>query len=154
MINMKYLIIISAFMFLATALNGQTYNIVYDSTLAKSLHADDFGMKKYVLVLLKRGTNTNIDKATKDSLLAEHIKNINRLSEQGSLVVAGPMGKNDSYVGIFILNVETYDEARILLETDPAIKEKYFDADIFLWYGSAALQETLKIHKKIERIKF
>jgi uncharacterized protein YciI len=141
-------------MFFATVLNGQTYNLNYDSTLAKSLNADDFGMKKYVLVLLKKGTNTAIDKSTKDSLLAGHMKNINRLAENGSLVVAGPMGKNDSYVGIFILNVETYDEAKQILETDPTIKEKYFDADLFLWYGSAALQETLKIHKKIERIKF
>lgn len=146
--------ILSALMFFNISVNSQTYNVDYDSTLAKSLNADEFGMKKYVLVLLKKGTNTSIEKSVKDSLLNGHMKNINRLAENGSLVVSGPMGKNDSYVGIFILNVQTYDEARKLLETDPTIKEKYFDADLFLWYGSAALQETLKIHKRIERIKF
>ena len=83
-----------------------------------------------------------------------HMKNINRVAEEGYIVVACPLGKNDSYVGIFILNADTFDEARKLLETDPTIKEKYFDADLFNWYGSAALQETLKIHKKIEKLKF
>jgi uncharacterized protein YciI len=133
---------------------GQIPNERYDSTLAKSLNADDYGMKTYVLILLKQGSVISLGKSKQDSIFKGHMDNINRLALEGKLVVAGPMGKNDKYRGIFILNVNTIDEARKLINTDPAIMSKLLDADLFIWYGSAALQETLKIHAKIEKKKF
>src|ERR1043165_9050404 len=80
--------------------NGQSTGQIYDSVLAKKLKADNYGMKNYVLVLLKPGSNTSADKALEDSLFAGHLKNIGRLAENGSLVVAGPFGKNDKYRGL------------------------------------------------------
>lgn len=68
-----------------------------------------------------------------------HFDNIGRLAEQGKLVVAGPLGKNKKeYRGIFILDVNTVEEAKALLATDPAVKEKLLNAAIFEWHGSAA----------------
>ena len=67
------------------------------------------------------------------------------------MAVAGPFEKNDKYRGIFIFNVETVEEAKILCEKDPAISAKLFDVDILPWYGSAALLETNQIHKTIEK---
>ena len=62
------------------------------------------------------------------------------------------VGKNDrSYRGIFILNVTSLDEAQELLQTDPAVEQKLLEAELFQWYGSAALPEYLKSHKKIEK---
>jgi uncharacterized protein YciI len=135
-------------------MQGQTINENYDSTFAKSLRADDYGMKKYVLVMLKTGSNTSADQATQDSLFVGHMKNINRLADNGSLILAGPFVKNDRYQGLFILNVETFEEAKRLLETDPAINYKLLDADLFIWYGTAAVQEIPKIHKKLGKIIF
>jgi len=64
------------------------------------------------------------------------------------------LGKNDkSYRGIFIFNVKTMEEATALLEADPACKEKLLDAEIYVWYGSAALPEYMKAHEKIGRKK-
>ena len=126
----------------------------YDSVLAKKLKADDYGMKNYILVLLKPGSNTSVDKVTEDSLFHGHLNNITRLANNGSLVLAGPFGKNDIYRGLFILNVTNFDEAKKLLETDPAIKGKLLEPEMYLWYGSAALQEILQIHKKIQKLKF
>jgi uncharacterized protein len=48
------------------------------------------------------------------------MKNLKRLADNGSLVIAGPLGKNENnYRGIFILNVGTVEEAQALLATDP-----------------------------------
>ena len=129
---------------------AQTKNPNYDAELAKTLGGDEFGMKKYILVILKTGTNTTTDKAVTDSLFRGHMDNIGRLVELNKLIVAGPLGKNDlTYRGIFILNVTTFEEANQLLATDPAVKEKIFEAELYEWYGSAALPEYLKASDKI-----
>lgn len=66
----------------------------------------------------------------------------------------GPLGKNENtYRGIFILNVATIDAAQKLLKTDPAIKEGLLDAELYNWYGSAALPEYLKASDKIWKSK-
>lgn len=134
--------------------NAQTENPNYDSTLAESLGGDDYGMKMYILAILKTGTNKTEDKEKLNELFKGHMDNINRLAKDGKLIVAGPLKKNDkNYRGIFILNVKTTEDANALLLTDPAVKEKLFDVEIFEWYGSAALPEYLKSHEKIEKKK-
>ena len=133
---------------------SQTENPNYDKLLADSLDGDDYGMKAYILVILKTGPNNIEDKKVLDSLFKGHMNNIIRLAAADKLVVAGPLSKNDkTYRGIFILNVKTIEEATILLETDPAIKEKVLEAEIFKWYGSAALPTYLPYHRKIEKKK-
>jgi uncharacterized protein YciI len=134
---------------------AQTTNPRYNKTLADSLGADEYGMKMYVMVILKTGTNKNTDKAKIDAAFQGHMKNIGRLAQIGKLVVAGPMEKNDKeYRGIFILNARTIEEARILLGTDPAVKEKFLDAELFQWYGSAALPLYLKWHDVVKKTDF
>ena len=68
--------------------------------------------------------------------------------------MAGPFGKNDSgFRGLFIINVPTIAEANKLLETDPAIKANLLKAELYPWYGSAALPEYLEAHDKIWKAK-
>lgn len=83
------------------------------------------------------------------------MNNINRLVKEKKLIVAGPMVKNEkSFRGIFILNVSTLEDARLLLETDPAIKEGFLAPELFLWYGSAALPAYLEVSDKVWKIIF
>ena len=152
---MKRILMFSVLLCMALTSKSQTTNPLYDSTLAKNLGADDYGMKAYVFVILKTGTNKTTDRAIIDSCFRGHLKNIGRLVELGKLVVAGPFGKNEnSFRGIFILNVKTFEEADQLLLTDPAIKEKLLEAELFHWYGSAALPEYLKVSDKIRKNTF
>ncbi len=135
--------------------NAQSDNPKFNQSLADSLGADDFGMKNYVLAILKTGPATYNDKAKTDSLFRGHMQNIGRLASIGKLIVAGPLGKNDkNYRGIFILNVKTVEEAKLLVESDPAIKAKIFDVELYPWYGSAALPKYLPFHEKLEKKKF
>jgi uncharacterized protein YciI len=138
---------------LAVGTYAQESNASYDKTLADSLGSDEYGMKRYVLVILKTGT-AQADQSTTDSLFRGHMQNIGRLASAGKLVVAGPMRKNErDYRGIFILNTASIEEAKSLLDTDPAIKAKLLDAELYGWYGSAALPMYLPFHKKLEKKK-
>jgi hypothetical protein len=152
---MKTLILFSLLSIFAVGASAQSANPKYNKALADSLGSDDYGMKSYVLVILKTGTNKTTDKATIDSLFRGHMTNITRLVEAGKLIVAGPLKKNErSYRGIFILNVKTIEEASKLIMTDPAISGKLLDAELFEWYGSAALPLYLKNHELIEKKTF
>lgn len=86
----------------------------YDSALALKLKADDYGMKGYILVMLKTGTHQTMDKALINQHFRGHLENITRLVNEGKLIVAGPLQKNDkNYRGIFILqNISTLDDAK------------------------------------------
>ena len=132
-----------------------TQNPNYDKALAEKWGGDDYGMKSYFLVLLKTGTNTGADKELISESFKGHMDNINRLVEEGRLIVAGPLAKNEnSYRGIFILdNVGSMDDASTLLLTDPAIKNGLLGFEILTWYGSAALPEYLSVSDKIWRLK-
>ncbi len=151
---MKYLLIIVSLVVFVQLTMAQTLNPDYDSTLAKKLGADDYGMKSYVFAILKTGTNTTTEKAFIDSCFSGHMANIVRLVSEGKLIVAGPLGKNNNaYRGIFIFNVNTIEEARKLVETDPAINSGLLDADLYNWYGSAALPEYLEASQKVGKYK-
>lgn len=152
---MKYFILFALLTLLGTSASAQAENPKYDKALADSLGSDDYGMKSYVLVILKTGANKTTDKKIIDSLFRGHMANINHLAKSGHLIVSGPMKKNDkSYRGIFILNVKTIEEALSLLSTDPAIQEKILEAEPYIWFGSAALPLYLKSHELIEKKKY
>lgn len=127
----------------------------YDEALAKKLGADDYGMKMYILVILKTGANTKTTKEQTDSLFKGHMSNMEKLTKENRLIVAGPIGKNDKqYRGIFILNSKSIEEATSWLATDPAVNAKLLDVELFKWYGSAALSEYLPFHDKVQKRSF
>lgn len=125
---------------------------IYDAALAQRLGADERGMKRFVMVILKTGPKTDIPKEALDELFKGHMANIGRLADAGQLMVAGPLVKNDqNYRGIFIFNVGTIEEARALVATDPAVAAGVFDFEAYQWYVSAALQQIPAIHKRINK---
>lgn len=140
-------------MLCAIGVSAQNENKNYDAELAKKYDADDYGMKMYIFVMLKSGANKNDDKAYTDSCFTGHMANINKLVEENKMIVAGPMGANDNgYRGIFILNVKTKDEALVLLKDDPAINSGLLAAELYEWYGSAALPAYLEESDKVWKI--
>jgi len=127
----------------------------YDEKLATTLGADEYGMKNYVFCILKTGSNTTATKEERQKYFEGHMANINKLAEEGKLVVAGPFMKNDrNYRGIFIFNCKTVEEAQKLVETDPAVQAKIFEVELTPWYSSAALMEVSKNHDKVTKTKF
>ena len=151
---MKTAIILFLFFCTTFVAYGQNNNPNYDESLAKKLNADEYGMKQYVLVMLKTGENKTASKEESSKAFRGHLDNISRLAKEGKLIVAGPLGTNDqTYRGIFIFDVPTIEEAKTLVETDPAFKANLLAADFFEWYGSAALAEYLPASDKIWKIQ-
>lgn len=126
-------------------------NPEYDAALAERLGADARGMKMFVLVLLKTGPKPDLPKEEIDRAFAGHFANMERLANLGKLSFAGPLGKNDRYRGIFVFNVKTLAEAEELLATDPAVAAGALAGESYLLYGSAALQEIVPLHKKLQK---
>ena len=151
---MKPILALTLVMILTISALAQSTNPNYDAKLAESLGADEYGMKSYVLVILKTGSNKTTEKSFIDSCFRGHMDNIGRLVEEGKLIVAGPMGKNENtYRGIFILDVKTFEEATELLKNDAAVNEKILEAELYKWYGSAALPAYLDTSDKIWKVK-
>jgi len=151
---MKTLFTIISLIILSSFINAQSKN--FDQKLADSVGADQYGMKPYYLVILKKGKTEITDKAKKSDLMKGHMDNINKLAKDGKLIVAGPMlekNQND-YSGIFILDAKTKEAAENLVLTDPSVKAGIFDVELYKWYGSAALPLYLKFHDKVTKVKF
>jgi uncharacterized protein YciI len=133
------------------ASNGHIQNNTYDSALAKKLGADAYGMKKYVMAFLKAGPNRNQDSTTAKALQKAHLQNIERMANEGMLVLAGPFLDDGEVRGIYVFNVETLEEARKLTDTDPSVKAGRLVMELHPWYGSAAMMEINSTHKKLEK---
>ncbi len=126
----------------------------FDSLLSKRLGADDYGMRKYVLAFLKTGTQKPENQEEAKKLMQGHMKNINRMAEEGVLVVAGPFMDEGPYRGIYIFDVETIEEAEALCKTDPAVQAGSLELELHPWYCSAGLKEVNNIHNKIKKKSF
>ena len=60
----------------------------YDPALAKTVGADERGMRSYVLVVLKTGPNRAPAGPERDEMFKGHFANMQRLSAEGKLVLA------------------------------------------------------------------
>ncbi len=126
----------------------------YDSLLAEQLGADEYGMKRYVMAFLKRGPNRDRSEQEAIDLQNAHMANIERLAEEGKLIVAGPFLDDGDIRGIYIFDVESIDEAEELTASDPAIQAGSLVMELHPWYGSAALMETSALHTRISKTEF
>ena len=112
--------------------------------------ADEYGMRKYVMAFLKNGPNRDQDSTTAAEIQAAHLANIERMAEEGKLVVAGPFMDKTEIKGIYIFAVESMEEAEALTNTDPAVQAGRLEMELHPWYGSAALMELYDLHKLAE----
>jgi len=126
----------------------------YDAALAQELGADDYGMRSYVMVILKTGPNdkTLTNEIDRAEIFKGHFSNMKTLAEDKKLVLAGPFGDPDGIRrGLYIFNVKTVEEAQELVMTDPAVKAGIFTAEFTPYYGSAALMQVNSLHKRIAK---
>jgi uncharacterized protein YciI len=136
---------------LCTVAPATVADVQFDEELAERLGADDYGMRPYVMAFLRAGSADGLDTKTLKELQAGHMALIQRLAQDGKLVLAGPFLDSGELRGIYVLAVETVEEARALTAGDPAIAADALSVDFKPWYGSAALGELQTIHAAIAR---
>ena len=122
----------------------------FDPQLAKETGADERGMRRYVLVILKTGPNRIPAGPERDEMFKGHFANITRLAEAGQLVLAGPLDGVDGWRGLFVFAVAEIDEARKLVETDPVVAKGEMVPEFHKYYGSAALMKITELHAKLQ----
>ena len=108
---------------------------VYDAALAASVGADEYGMRSYVLVILKTGPARVPDGAGRDAMFRGHFANMKRLADEGKLVLAGPLDGTEGWRGLFVLAVPDIDQARKLVATDPVVINGEMTPEYHTYYG-------------------
>jgi uncharacterized protein YciI len=126
----------------------------FDAELAKTVGADDYGMRGFVLVVLKTGPTPMPAGKERDEMFKGHFANINRLAAEGKLVIAGPFDGVNGWRGLFVLAVTDIEEAKRLTQTDPVISSGEMFAEFHKYYGSAALMLVNDAHHKVAKKSF
>ncbi len=101
--------------------------------LAQEDNTPKWDLKTYQMVFLYRGENRSQDSLEAVKIQAGHLANIQRLSEEGKLIVAGPFLDDQDLRGIFIFDCESEGEVKELLKTDPAIDAGRLRYEIRPW---------------------
>jgi len=133
------------------AANAAPAEPAYDAALAKSLGADERGMRQYVLVILKTGPNKMAAGEARTKMFEGHFANMGRLAGEKKLVLAGPLDGKEGRRGIFVFNTPDIDAAKSWVATDPVIINGEMVAEYHTFYGSAALMMVNEVHGKIEK---
>lgn len=121
----------------------------YDAELARSIGADEHGMRSYVLVILRTGPTRVPAGPERDAMFKGHFANIDRLVADGKLVLAGPFEGEHDWRGLFIFAVADIEEARKLVASDPVIRNGEMTAEYHNYYGSAALMLVNAAHARL-----
>jgi len=126
----------------------------YDPALAAAVGADDNGMRRYVLVILKSSATPVPAGPARDEMFKGHFGNMKRLAAEGKLALAGPLDGVDGWRGLFILAVSDIEEARALVATDPVVAQGEMVPEFHKYYGSAALMLVNDNHAAVAKNPF
>lgn len=85
--------------------------------------------KSYTFVFLNNKPDKEVlSKEKSDSIMQGHMNNIGRLAKEGKLLAAGPF---EGGGGLFVLNTTSVAEAKQWLETDPGVRAKRWNIEMF-----------------------
>lgn len=151
---MRLLLPIALSLCIGTAVAGDSpappVAAAFDAALAKRTGADERGMRRYVLVILKTGPTRVPDGVARDTMFAGHMANISRLAKAGKLALAGPFMQDPAgWRGLYVFAVDEIEEAKALVATDPVIIQGEMVAEYHPWYGSAATMLVPEWHDRL-----
>jgi len=93
-------------------------------------------LEEFELVVLRRPAQpASYDEETTDRIQREHRAYLARLRDSGHVVVNGPVvdQPDDSLRGLVILRTGSLDQARQLMDADPAVRAGRLEAEIMHW---------------------
>lgn len=94
-------------------------------------------MNKYKFVMLVKGNNRNHSKEEAQKIQEGHMKNINKMAEEGILYIAGPFLEDANERGIFIFKDIDDEIIKSKLNDDPAIREGRLAYILLPWMTEA-----------------
>src|SRR5436189_1394852 len=117
---MKRCVLIALFLFASTALaqaQEQQHKLV-----------------QFQMAIMKRGPAWDSTKAEdRNAIVQQHLKNVIALLDSGKLIIAGPFNDSSDIAGLFIFRTASADEAKALVDTDPAVKAGFMIPEMRPW---------------------
>jgi uncharacterized protein YciI len=110
---------------------------------AQEKNAPQFKMVEFHMALLKRGPNFSAAGMPKE-LQSQHVAHVMSLLESGKAIIAGPLGDYGEIAGIYVLRAKSAEEARAWADNDPAVKAKFFVADLHPWWSADVMKKPTK----------
>ena len=106
-------------------------------TVTPDVGPGGFEMTTYYVALLYRGPKWTPQETPETRAIQDgHMANIQRLAQEGKLLLAGPFTDNGDLRGIFVFKVGSIEEAQELAAADPAVKAGRLRLDIHPWYSA------------------
>ena len=94
-----------------------------------------YTMTKYFLALITRGPKwTSTPSPESQKLQLEHLRNIRRMLDDKTCVAAGPFAGKGELLGLFVIAVNSPEEAKTIIESDPAVKAGHMTPTLYPWY--------------------
>lgn len=109
----------------------------------------------FVYVTLVTGTGGGEKTAEEQqAIFRGHMSNIQRLAEEGKLLIAGPFSKpkDAAWRGLFVMNTRSVEEAKGWVETDPGVMERVFGVELIAMRSTAALRRAPEVERAMEKI--
>ncbi|HEY8957058.1 YciI family protein [Chitinophaga sp.] len=91
-------------------------------------------VKRYWMVLLKKGPIRNQDTALAAKIQQAHMDNISKMAAAGKLLVAGPFENDETLRGIFIMDCKDSLEVVSLVGKDPAVTAGRLVFEVKPWW--------------------
>src|ERR1700693_4896243 len=98
-----------------------------------------YEMTTYYVGFLSRGAE---ETAETRKLQEEHMANIVRMGAEGKLVIAGPFADNGDLRGLYVFRTASAEEAKALVESDPAVKAGRLRFELHPWYAARNITVT------------
>ena len=109
-----------------------------------------YEMTTYYVGFLYRGAKWTPEETPETrQLQEEHMANIQKMGAAGKLVIAGPFTDNGDLRGLYVFRVASAEEAKALVESDPAVKAGRLRFELHPWY--AAKNVTVTPRKQAEK---
>jgi uncharacterized protein YciI len=107
-------------------------------------------MTTYYVGFLYRGAKWTPEETEETRKIQEgHMANIQRMGAEGKLVIAGPFTDDGSLRGLYVFRASSAEEAKALVESDPAVKAGRLRFELHPWY--AAKNITVTPRKQAEK---
>ncbi len=133
---MKNLTLVLAVLFLASA-----------AAAAEESNAGPggFEMTTYYVGFLYRGPKWTPEETPETRKIQEgHMANIQRMGAAGKLVIAGPFTDNGDLRGLYVFRVASAEEAKGLVESDPAVQAGRLRFELHPWYAARNITVTAR----------
>lgn len=124
-------------MFLMSAISGlsfaQTNNVKKEK-----------GQYLYLLRLEKSMQDSTAWTPDKSKIVQEHFMRLQKMLSEGTLILAGRTQVSfDKTIGIVVFEADSFEEAKLIAENDPAVKGKIMTVEVFP-YAVALMREGIK----------